>query len=74
MNWHKTLSDIQGKNTLDTYIETVKKNREKINSILSKADAESVYWIDNIKNILKQLDAVTPENYEIMKWLHGDKS
>ena len=64
---YKTLSDIKGKNTLDTYIETIKKNREKINSILSKADAESVYWIDNIKKILKDLDAITPENYEFFR-------
>ena len=71
---YKTLNDIQGKNNLNTYVEIVKKNREKINSILSKADAESVYWIDNIKNMLKGIDAITPENYEIMKWMHGDKS
>ena len=71
---YKTLNDIQGKNNQNTYVEIVKKNREKINSILSKADAESVYWIDNIKNMLKGIDAITPENYEIMKWMHGDKS
>jgi len=59
---YKTLVDIQGKNTLDIYLKTVKKNREKINSILSKADAESAYWIDNTRNMLKQIDAVTPEN------------